>query len=49
MKDRWLEEHLENPEVRVRLGVCILLIQILAILSIFIGGIMLLLYVLGII
>jgi len=49
MKDRWLEEHLENPEVRARLGVCILLIHILAVLSIFIGGVLLLLYVVGII
>ena len=49
MNDIWLEKLLKNPDLRARLYVWIVIIQICAIVSVFFGMVLLMLHIVGII
>jgi len=49
MNDVWLEKLLKNPDLRARLYVWIVIIQICAIASVFFGMLILIFHILGII
>ncbi|MEA2035229.1 MAG: hypothetical protein U9N40_07070 [Euryarchaeota archaeon] len=49
MNDLWLEKLLKNPDLRARLYVWIVIIQICAIASVFFGMVILMFHILGII
>jgi hypothetical protein len=49
MKDTWIENHLEkNPDLRAKLSIIALIVQLSALFAMFIGGVILILHLLEI-